>query len=84
MAPTGLRFLTSNHNQVDLDTYKRQVQGGASTFCMQDQEMKGFREKVKEQEQGRWQEQEQAKWQEVWTKENRGRSSRNWGTGKEM
>ena len=44
--------------------------------------MMGFRHKEKEQD--KWEEQEQAKWEEVWTKENRGRSSRSWGTGKEM
>merc|ERR1712210_248071 len=69
MAPTGLRFLAGNQNQVDLETYKKSsVENNTSTSFMGSS--LGQEEAHGKGDEG----------SHVWGKENRGRSSPHWGT----
>merc|ERR1711973_478093 len=69
MAPTGLRFLTGNQNQVDLETYKKSsVEGSASDSFSGNAFGQQAMGKAGEGS------------PQVWGRENKGRSSPSWGT----
>jgi len=71
MAPTGLRFLTGNQNQVDLETYKKSsVESSTSTSYMGSPALGQPGEAYGKTEEG----------SHIYGKENRGRSSPYWGT----
>merc|ERR1711973_1059869 len=69
MAPTGLRFLTGNQNQVDLETYKKSsVEGSANNSFSGNAFGQQAMGKASESS------------PQAWGRENKGRSSPSWGT----